>query len=115
MKPVAIVLAMVYVLAAVVQYNDPDPVRWIAIYAAAAFLCVASLFLPLPGLTYVLVSLTAFVWAVTLYVNASGGNVAFDAEVQREMGGLLLVAIGSVVLLMTRGGNGDADRESGPH
>ena len=34
----------VFLLFAVVQYNDPDPVRWMAIYLAAALCCALEFF-----------------------------------------------------------------------
>ena len=35
-------LAALFAFAAAVQYNDPDPARWMAIYLAAAAFCVAA-------------------------------------------------------------------------
>ena len=33
------IMAAMFLLSAVLQYNDPDPLRWIALYAAAALAC----------------------------------------------------------------------------
>lgn len=38
MKILNIVLAIIFVLFAIVQFNDPDPYFWVAIYAAVAII-----------------------------------------------------------------------------
>lgn len=40
MKALNYVLAAVFFLFAAVQYNDPDPLLWIAVYAAVGTLCL---------------------------------------------------------------------------
>lgn len=42
MRAVAAVMFLVFALAAFVQWNDPDPLRWIALYALAALLSLAA-------------------------------------------------------------------------
>jgi hypothetical protein len=44
MKVVNFFLAVVFVLFAFVQVNDPDPVIWILIYGAMAVICVLAMF-----------------------------------------------------------------------
>jgi hypothetical protein len=44
MKVVNFFLAIVFVLFAFVQVNDPDPVIWILIYGAMAVICVLAMF-----------------------------------------------------------------------
>jgi Transmembrane family 220, helix len=39
MKIVNIILSILFIIFAVLQYNDPDPFTWIPIYLFAAFLC----------------------------------------------------------------------------
>lgn len=39
MKTVNLILSILFVLFAALQYNDPDPFIWIPIYLFAAFLC----------------------------------------------------------------------------
>ena len=34
------IMAALFLLSAAVQFNDPDPIQWIAIYTTAAFACV---------------------------------------------------------------------------
>ncbi len=44
MKIVKIALAILYIVFAAVQYNDPDPLYWILIYGVAAALIILNLF-----------------------------------------------------------------------
>jgi hypothetical protein len=102
-------MAALFGLSAVLQYNDPDPLRWIAIYAAAATACV------LWGLRRAVwplaapVTLIAAVWAALLLpevlghigpsdlflrMSEKGGRV----EIGREIGGLAIVLAWMVVL-----------------
>ena len=95
------VFLLLFAFSVVVQVNDPDPLRWIAIYGAAAVACLVSgqlhWFFPAG------VGLIALAWAATL---APGliGKVPFlsmfeefemkniGVEESREMYGLFLVA-----------------------
>jgi hypothetical protein len=45
---VNIFLALVFILFAIVQLNDPDPVIWFSIYLLTAVLCAVSIFRKLP-------------------------------------------------------------------
>ena len=40
MTVVNYIMAALFALSAALQYNDPDPIGWVAIYAAAAVACV---------------------------------------------------------------------------
>ena len=59
-------MAALFGFAAAVQYNDPDPVRWMAVYGLAMLACGASLTGPLPRPLPVLLGLGALIWAGTL-------------------------------------------------
>ena len=98
-----LVFAGLFVLSAAVQYNDPDPVRWMLLYGAAA---VVSLLVALGRATWTMaaaVALVALIWAATL-APAVLGTVGMGELVQawemkdtrieegREMYGLLIVA-----------------------
>jgi Transmembrane family 220, helix len=94
-----------FLLAAVVQWNDPDPARWMAIYGAAF---AVSLAVALRGRVAVMVPLVVGLVALgwSLATIAGAGPVAgyvhmFDAwemksatdEEAREGTGLLIVAV----------------------
>lgn len=97
-------MAALFLLAVVVQWNDPDPGRWMAIYGAACGVCLmVALRRPLPVALPILVGLIALLWSIATI--AAGPAAAwyshmFDAwemqtasvEQAREATGLLIVA-----------------------
>ncbi len=58
--------AALFLLSAALQYNDPDPVSWIAIYGAAAAACLLAGRVPWAGTLAAGVGLVAFAWAATM-------------------------------------------------
>lgn len=103
-----------FLIGFVVQYNDPDPVRWMAIYGAAFGVClVVALGRPLPLAAPILVGLTALAWSLATIIPGPGLNLysrMFDAwemksvavEEAREGSGLLIVAVWMLVIVMRR-------------
>ena len=100
-----------YLASTLVQYNDPDPWGWIAIYLAAAGMCVAWFSRRLPSWCPALLLVTSLLWIGALLPSVVG-KVSPEAiaesismktqsvEEAREIGGLALVAIWSAVLLL---------------
>ena len=91
-------------LSAALQYNDPDPVLWIALYGAG---CLVSIALPRAkplSAVGLLLGLVCAAWAIYL-VHSVWGRIALSdltnkmsekggaVEVGREAGGLLLEAV----------------------
>lgn len=67
-------LAVVFAVSAVLQYNDPDPLPWILIYAAAAVVCALTAARRSQGLLApVLVGLAALAWAAVILARLPGG------------------------------------------
>jgi hypothetical protein len=105
-----IVMMLVFVASAVLQLNDPDPLAWIAVYAAAAVMCGLELTGRLRAIYPILLGLTALAWAATVAPRVLG-KVPFSAmfaefemhdlgiEESREMYGLLIVAVWMAVLV----------------
>jgi len=98
-----VVFAALFVFSAGLQYNDPDPIRWAALYGGAAVATVAALHLRGGWVVAVLVGLVAAVWAATLWQSVAGYVEVSDAwrkmsekggkvEELREAGGLSIVA-----------------------
>ena len=54
------------------QFNDPDPVRWIAVYGLAAVACLLSLLRRLHWAFPALLFLVALAWAATLAPHVVG-------------------------------------------
>jgi len=103
------VMAALFVFAAAVQYNDPDPLRWMAIYLAAAAACVLVLLDRLPRWLPLLVGLAALAWAATLAPHVLGrvglGEMVEAWEMKdvrveegREAYGLLIIVAWMAVL-----------------
>jgi hypothetical protein len=102
-------MALLFIFAALVQYNDPDPVGWIGLYLAAAGACLWSWKRPGQVLVPAAVGGIALAWALTL-VPGVVGKVPFlemfsawemknvGVEESREMYGLLIVVFWMLVL-----------------
>jgi hypothetical protein len=111
MRAFCAVMALMFVFSVVVQYNDPDPVRWMTIYGLAALSCLWGLRGPVPWPAPAVVGVASLVWALTLAPTVLG-HVRFGemfesfemhevrVEQGREMGGLLIVTAAMVVLLV---------------
>ena len=112
-------MCALFLLSVVVQWNDPDPVRWMAIYGAALTVClVVALRGRIVAGVPVLVAAMALLWSLATI--AGGPAVTayshmFDAwemksmsvEEAREGTGLLIVAGWMVVVVVgQRGGPG---------
>jgi hypothetical protein len=104
-----VVMSLLFLLALVAQYNDPDPLRWMAIYGAAAAAGVLLLGGRLPRWLPVVVGLVALIWATALAPGVVGRVAPGDLfrevtmasaaiEEAREMIGLLIVAGWMLVL-----------------
>ena len=103
-------MATLLAVAVAVQYNDPDPIRWMALYGAA---CALSALVVVrwraPTLPVVVVGLVALVWGLFGARNAYGRSHLAEmfqswemkspaVEEAREASGLLLVAAWMAVL-----------------
>ena len=116
-------MALLFAIAVVVQFNDPDPLRWMAIYGAAfAVSILAAVRGRVPIALPATVGAIALAWGL---LQAGGGGATvrdyrhmFDAwemrnisiEEAREVTGLLIVFVWMVVVglwpwLSARGAN----------
>lgn len=103
------VMLACFVLAVIVQYNDPDPLPWMIVYAAAALSCGLFAAHKAAWPVYAITGLVALLWSLTFFRRVIG-KVAFselfeawemkDVRVEegREMGGLLIVAAWMLIL-----------------
>lgn len=104
------VMGLIFIFAAVAQYNDPDAVRWVALYGAAALCCILWLYDRLRRIIPAVVGILALIWAGFVVPDVIGhhtfGREMFRSfkmndigvEQAREMGGLLIVAVWMIVL-----------------
>ena len=98
------VMLLAFILSVIVQFNDPDPLLWAAIYALAAIVCMLELRRRTPAALPAAIALVALAWAATLAPRVIGkvpfgsmfaefemANIA--VEESREMYGLVLIAL----------------------
>lgn len=92
---------ILFVWAAVVQYNDPDGLLWVAIYGGAALCCVLYAAGRLPTSWALVVSVISTLWGLYLLLRIFGFGAFFDTtgnemmglmEESREMLGLFIIA-----------------------
>lgn len=104
---------LAYVASALVQFNDPDPWAWVAIYLAAAGMCIAWLRRRLPRWYPAVLVVTCLLWMGSLLPSVVGQvspSELFESismktrsvEEAREIGGLALVAVWAAVLMHRR-------------
>jgi transmembrane protein TMEM220 len=106
-----VVMALVLLCFAAVQYNDPDPVRWMAIYGAACLASALAAFrLRSAWLPAAVVGAVALAWAAYWCQGVIGRHVdmgevfavtrMIDTSVEetRETLGLLIVAVWMAVV-----------------
>jgi hypothetical protein len=96
-------MLLLFAFGAAVQFNDPDPARWIAVYGLATVACLLSLLRRLHWAFPALLCVVTLVWSATLARHVIG-RVPFSAmfgafemkdvgiEESREMYGLLIIA-----------------------
>jgi hypothetical protein len=109
MKILNYVMAAAFLFSVIVQFNDPDPLLWMLIYALAGAACVLAILNRGSWIFPAAIGSVALVWAITLASNVIG-QVAFSelfeafemkderVEVAREFGGLLIIAFWMSVL-----------------
>jgi Transmembrane family 220, helix len=103
-------LAM-FLFSVVVQYNDPDPVRWMVIYGFAALTCLLELTRNQRWSLPAGIGLIALSWASSIVPHVHGVRIAdlfaeFEmknetVEQAREIGGLLIVAFWMLALTVS--------------
>jgi hypothetical protein len=98
------VMLLAFVFSVIVQFNDPDPFVWAAIYAAAALVCAFELRRRTHPLVSAGIAAVALTWAATIAPRILG-NVRFSTmfaefemantgiEESREMYGLVFIAL----------------------
>ena len=111
MKILNILMTAAFLFSVIVQYNDPDPIRWMLIYGLAGAACVLSILGRLNWGIPATIGIVALIWAFRL-APAVIGKVAFRelfesfemkderVEVARELGGLLIVAFWMAALTL---------------
>ncbi len=107
---VCLIFAALFLTAAAVQWNDPDPTRWIVLYVVTGALSVWAAFGTVNPLVALVVGLGALVWARFIVLPWN--------EEEREVVGLVVVGLWLVLGLAWRavpsdGASGTRDGEAG--
>src|SRR5688572_24730116 len=102
------IMLLMFLFSAAVQVNDPDPLVWMAIYGAAAVVCLLEIRRRMPAWAPVAVALVALVWAGSLYYRAHDVPITslfaewemqdLGIEEAREMYGLTIVGAWMIVI-----------------
>ena len=115
MKIFSIVFALIFLLFTFVQFNDPDPLLWIAIYGAMAALCIMAIFNKYPQRVYQILLVlfagysTLFIPSVLIWLRQEHLSDLFDdvakmehlyIEESREFLGLLICVLVLVFYLI---------------
>ena len=106
-------MMLAFVLSAGVQYNDPDPIRWMLVYAVALILCVAWHKDRLTWSWFAAAAVVSVVAALAVASTVPPGADVFVAvgdwhmhqmgsEPIRESGGLVFVAVWMAILARWR-------------
>ena len=95
-------LVLFFIYAAVVQFNDPDPILWVAIYGTAAGAACVQVLMPIPRLCSAVAAAT---FAITLVFvptfvreQREVTGAFFESEVNREVMGLLIIVFSFTML-----------------
>jgi Transmembrane family 220, helix len=72
MKVFNIVFCVLFIVSALLQYNDPDPVIWVPIYIYAAYLCYAATKKRFNSTLYIVGGLVFVAYAIYLLVDDTG-------------------------------------------
>jgi hypothetical protein len=107
MKYVLYFLIVIYVLSAIVQYNDPDPVIWIVSYLIPAFLCYYKIQKKGNAVQYFTIGLLYMLWAINQFPPQWEGLMmdnlsmkTINVELGRESLGLAMCGIGMWVCML---------------
>ena len=104
-----VVMLLMFLFSVAVQYNDPDPWRWMPVYGVAALACVLELRGGLRWWIPMLIGIGCLAWAATIAPQVFGRVPFADMfgawemknegiEESREMYGLLIVTVWMAVL-----------------
>jgi hypothetical protein len=115
MKIVNLVLAVMFLLFAFVQINDPDPVLWILIYGALAVICILAAFRTYYKIVMIILAIALAAYSVILFPGVTewmaqpDRSILFDdiakmqhpyVEEAREFLGLMICEVVLIIQLV---------------
>ncbi|MBU42252.1 MAG: hypothetical protein CMN76_03450 [Spirochaetaceae bacterium] len=103
-------MGILFIVAAAVQWNDPDPTFWISIYGIAALLSIGEVFwlsrksmVRIRSLLWPLLAIAALIYGLSLFHGLEGEW--YNDEVTRESGGLFLITLHGLISYWAVRGN----------
>lgn len=117
-KAVCWLFAALFGLSVALQYNDPDPIRWMLIYGAGMVVAFALPFRKAVAIPGIVVGLACAVWAILLVTGVWGKLGMSDlvlkmsekggaVEEGREAGGLAIEAVFLLIASVVRARRSD--------
>lgn len=108
-KVISIVMALLFITAAIVQYNDPDALLWTLIYGSAAVVTLLFLTEKITSFVTTIGAVAGIVVAISLGYEAISEGFMFSSlgtwqmqniaeEKAREAGGMLFIALWMLVM-----------------
>lgn len=101
---IALVLGLVFILFAVFQINDPDPMMWVPVYMIPATICIFTFFRK-PTRIVPLVAMVAYIVGAILFWPAAWEGVALEQgmktmniEHARESLGMMICAFSMIYM-----------------
>ncbi|MER2997763.1 transmembrane 220 family protein [Pontibacter populi] len=97
-KIIGIILGLVFISFAGLQYNDPDATVWVIIYLVAAAVTILAAYGKLPVIVLAIVTVACVIGAMYLWpekyegLEVGGGDIK-NIEEAREALGLLLIGV----------------------
>ena len=96
-KTLSLLFTVLFMVSAVLQYNDPDPIIWIVIWGAAAVISALFLFNKLSFTVPLILGILSCIGFVYLYPSNFQGFSLVDGDIEnielkREAFGLLIIA-----------------------
>jgi hypothetical protein len=117
-----LIVGLVFLISAALQWNDPDPWGWIAIWTAGAAVSLWAVLRPVPRGAAWLVAAVALAWAIIIAPAALADFRFADLartmqaespaiELSRELLGLVVIAGWSIAVALVRGAKKQTARE----
>ena len=92
MKLTSLLGTTLFIVSAVLQYNDPDALIWSLAYLVAAVICILAFINRIPPILPLVTSFIYLAFGIYLATEVIGQHPWFD-ELGREMLGMLIVGL----------------------
>jgi hypothetical protein len=106
------IMLLMFLFSAVVQFNDPDPVAWMAVYLAAAAVCLVEIRRKTPRWLPMALGVIALVWSGSIAYRVRDVPISalfaewemrnLRVEEAREMYGLAIVGVWMLTIVAVR-------------